>query len=346
MKYKPRWHCKTFAILLTLAMLFSIPIATEQAYGTEGSQLTGSVDLGDTSSGTITESNSDVSSGAPKDASLEASQGIDSDTPIQQRSTGEPVLLEATAKAYATAGYAYISIDLFGTTFTNEATNKEKWSLGGSSGLSINSISKTDSNALLQLSDNVEKGDTITVSAEAAALTDGSTLSDVSVTIHIPIAAVGTATATAGGKAIAVNLTQGGFADSSDKGNWTLDGTSAGGNSIATVAYQDVSNVTITLTNPIGTSDNYTLQANQSAFVNIMTKPFATPLDVTISGGATTPTFTEGYPQAGAMQSAGSRQVGVTISAQEAAYYDFVLLPDGATAPSPEQVRDGQDAYG
>lgn len=163
MKYKPRWHCKTLAILLTLAMLFSIPIATEQAYGTEGSQLTGAVDLGDTSSGTITESNSDVSSGAPKDASLEASQTIDSGT--------QP---EAPA-------------------------------------------SPTD----------------------------------------------------------------------------------------------------------------------------------ATPAEFGLFEADTTPpTFTEGYPKAGAMQLAGSRQVGVVINAQEAAYYDFVLLPDGAAAPSSEQVRDGQDASG
>ena len=318
-----RTYGKTLAIVLAVSMLLTGPVGVLEAHAEDGTPpAVESIDSG-TQGGSST--------ATPSDVPLGTSSVQDSGTPIQQHRAGGPILMAATATASATAGYAYISVDLSGTTFTDDAANKDNWSLGGDSGLPITSISKTDTNAFLQLDDYVEEGDTITVSAEAAALTDESTLTDVSVMIHIPIAAVGTATATVGGKTIAVNLTQGSFADSSNKGNWTLSGTSAGGNSIDAVAYQNGSNVTITLTNPIGASDNYTLQAKQNAFGNIMTKPFAAPLDVTInSGGATAPAFAEGYPKAGSMQMAGSRQVSVVINAQEAAYYDFVLLPDKA----------------
>lgn len=65
-------------------------------------------------------------------------------------------------------------------------------------------------------------------------------------------------------------------------------------------------------------------------------------------GGAdtTSPLFTAGYPREGSPQKDGSRQVSVVINSQEEAYHYFVLLPDGATAPSKEQVVAGQDGDG
>lgn len=44
----------------------------------------------------------------------------------------------------------------------------------------------------------------------------------------------------------------------------------------------------------------------------------------------TPPAFSPGYPRAGSLQTAGSRQVRVVIGSQEASYYSYVLLPDGA----------------
>ena len=60
----------------------------------------------------------------------------------------------------------------------------------------------------------------------------------------------------------------------------------------------------------------------------------------------TPPAFSAGYPKAGSPQMAGSRQVRVVIGAQEAAYYSFVLLQDGAASPTREQVAAGKDANG
>ncbi len=335
-----RTYRKTLAIVLAVSMLLTGPVGVLEAYAEDGTPpAVESIDSG-TQGGS-------GGSATPSDVPLGTSSVQDSGIPIQKHGVEGPTLMAATATASATAGYAYISVDLSGTTFTDDATNKDNWSLGGSSGLSITSISKTNNNAFLQLDDFVEEGNTITISAEAAALTDGSTLTDVSVTIHIPIAAAGTAVANADEKTIDIALTAGTFGNVTDTDLWILDGTSASGNPIDAVAYQNGSNVTITLTNPIGASDNYTLQAKQNAFGNIMTKPFTTPLDVTInSGGATAPAFAEGYPKAGSMQMAGSRQVSVAINAQVAAYYDFVLLPDSADAPSAAQVQDGKAANG
>lgn len=60
----------------------------------------------------------------------------------------------------------------------------------------------------------------------------------------------------------------------------------------------------------------------------------------------TPPAFTPGYPMPGSPQAAGSRQIRVVISAQEPAFYYFVVLTDGAAAPTKEQVAAGQDAGG
>lgn len=130
--------------------------------------------------------------------------------------------------------------------------------------------------------------------------------------------------------------------------------------------------VALLLTSPIGITQAYALEsepftvtgvqgellldASEDAETNkvldsgMPPEVLGSPTDMSSFGfglfteGITLPAFVEGYPKAGSMQMAGSRQVGVVINAQEAAYYDFVLLPDKAYAPSAEQVRDGTDA--
>ena len=74
----------------------------------------------------------------------------------------------------------------------------------------------------------------------------------------------------------------------------------------------------------------------------------ATPSDASLNNmllqDDAPPAFTSGYPKAGNMQSDGSRQLSVVISAQEPSYYHYVLLPDGDPAPDAQQVLDGLDA--
>lgn len=196
-----RTYGKTLAIILAFSMLLTGPIGMMEAHAEGGTPPA----VQRIDSGTQDDSGS---SATPSDVALGTSSVQDSGAPIQQRSAGGPTLMSAPATASATAGYAYISVDLSDTTFTEDAETTSNWSLDESSGLSITrvTINTSKNNAFLQLNDYVEEDDTITVSAEAAALTDRSTLTDVFVTIHIPIAAVGTATATVGGKTIAVNL--------------------------------------------------------------------------------------------------------------------------------------------
>ncbi|WP_197055545.1 S-layer homology domain-containing protein [Intestinimonas butyriciproducens] len=341
-------------------MLLTGPMGVLEAYAEDSTpSAVESVDSetqdGGVSSSTLEDSHSSGSA-TPSDMSLGTSSVQDSGAPIQQRSTGGPTQLAAsvTATVTATVGYNTVSVNLTGSeSFADasvvEVADNTTWLIEDSNLEEVEIISvsrQSDKNVRLTLLNLLQPG-TYTLFAAAAVFNpEAGGTQEFNVTVHTPVPAVGTAAATAGEKTIAVNLTQGGFADSSNKGNWTLGGTSAGGNPIHAVAYQNGSNVTITLTNLIDASDNYTLQAEPGAFANIMTMPFAAPLNVTISGGATAPAFAEGYPKAGSMQMAGSRQVSVVISAQEAAYYDFVLLSDGADAPSAEQVRDGKAADG
>lgn len=355
-----RTYGKTLAIVLAVSMLLTGPMGVLEAYAEDGTpSAVESVDSetqdGGVSSSTLEDSHSSGSA-TPSDMSLGTSSVQDSGAPIQQRSTGGPTQLAAsvTATVTATVGYNTVSVNLTGSeSFADasvvEVADNTTWLIEDSNLEEVEIISvsrQSDKNVRLTLLNLLQPG-TYTLFAAAAVFNpEAGGTQEFNVTVHTPVPAVGTAAATAGEKTIAVNLTQGGFADSSNKGNWTLGGTSAGGNPIHAVAYQNGSNVTITLTNLIDASDNYTLQAEPGAFANIMTMPFAAPLNVTISGGATAPAFAEGYPKAGSMQMAGSRQVSVVISAQEAAYYDFVLLSDGADAPSAEQVRDGKAADG
>jgi hypothetical protein len=60
----------------------------------------------------------------------------------------------------------------------------------------------------------------------------------------------------------------------------------------------------------------------------------------------TPPAFVEGKYPTNNPQMAGSRQISIYFTAQEPAYYHAVLLSDGASAPSKEQVAAGQDASG
>lgn len=66
------------------------------------------------------------------------------------------------------------------------------------------------------------------------------------------------------------------------------------------------------------------------------------PIDALAEAGASTPpSFVDGYPQHNP-QTAGSRRISMVINAQEAAYYYIVMLPDGADAPTKEQVAAGR----
>lgn len=70
-------------------------------------------------------------------------------------------------------------------------------------------------------------------------------------------------------------------------------------------------------------------------------------LEITTPPADTTPpAFEAGKFPTNNPQRAGSRQIYIYFTAQEPAYYHAVLLPDGATAPSKEQVAAGKDASG
>lgn len=66
----------------------------------------------------------------------------------------------------------------------------------------------------------------------------------------------------------------------------------------------------------------------------------------TTESDTTPPAFASGYPRAGAPQTVGTRQIRVVIGAQEPAYHTFIVLNNGAAAPTKSQVAAGLDADG
>lgn len=75
---------------------------------------------------------------------------------------------------------------------------------------------------------------------------------------------------------------------------------------------------------------------------------FSTTVSATEGSGepadTTPPAFAAGSPSQASGQTAGTRQVGVSIQAQEAVHYYYVALPNNAAAPSAAQVMAGHDA--
>jgi hypothetical protein len=71
----------------------------------------------------------------------------------------------------------------------------------------------------------------------------------------------------------------------------------------------------------------------------------AAPAGIGLFGDDTTPPAFDGNPTI-SPQSKGSRQIYILVKAQEEAYFNAVLLPDGANSPTKEQVIAGQDADG
>lgn len=71
----------------------------------------------------------------------------------------------------------------------------------------------------------------------------------------------------------------------------------------------------------------------------------AAPAGIGLFGDDTTPPAFDGNPII-SPQSKGSRQIDILVKAQEEAYFNAVLLPDGANSPTKEQVIAGQDADG
>ena len=71
----------------------------------------------------------------------------------------------------------------------------------------------------------------------------------------------------------------------------------------------------------------------------------AAPAGIGLFGDDTTPPAFDGNPII-SPQSKGSRQIYILVKAQEEAYFNAVLLPDGANSPTKEQVIAGQDADG
>lgn len=208
-------------------------------------------------------------------------------------------LLPATAKAVTAAGtasgtqgYNYISVNLSSGEFSDKSTVEDagNWTLnvtGGTLGIESVRMDSTKS-ILITLSGPIAAGYTLTVNADRAVFTAETDpfAAPLSVSIFVPTPAVGTATAAAGAKVIAVALSSGSFGPAvpvQDKTNWTLAGTSAAGNPIAAVTRVDATHATLTLTNNIALGDVYTLTASQNVFVNIAVAPFTNPLSVTVS---------------------------------------------------------------
>ncbi len=263
----------------------------------------------------------------------------------------------ATGTASGTQGYDYIQVNLSGTSQFSDAAavqNTANWILNVTGDArAITGVTRySETSARITLSGPIAAGHAFTLNATPVVFAAGTEpfAAPLSVTIHVPSPAEGTATAAAGTKNILVTLTNGSFTSAStvqNVGLWALGGASAAGNPIAGITYIDSTHATVTVTNNIGASDVYTITAQQPVFVNVMIAPFASPLSVTVSPPDTTPpAFAPGYPIMGSMQADGSRQVRVVIRAQEPAYYHFVLVPDGAPAPTSEQVKNGLDASG
>lgn len=85
------------------------------------------------------------------------------------------------------------------------------------------------------------------------------------------------------------------------------------------------------------------LRKIMSVFLTVFMMLGIMPVNTYAEGDTTPPAFVAGYPQDNP-QGAGSRRLNIVIKAQEPCFYSVVLLPDGAAAPSKEQVRDGCNA--
>ncbi len=202
----------------------------------------------------------------------------------------------ATGTATGTQGYNHISVNLSAGTFSADTTaveNITNWALNvtGDARTIASVIRNSATSVKIMLSAPIAAGNAFTLAALAPVFETGTEpfTTAIPVNIAVPIPAEGTATATAGTKDVSVTLTNlASFGSASAVQNisfWTLGGSSAAGNSIASVTYVDTKHATVTLTNNIGASDAYTITAGQSAFINIAIAPFASPLPVTISGG-------------------------------------------------------------
>ncbi len=88
---------------------------------------------------------------------------------------------------------------------------------------------------------------------------------------------------------------------------------------------------------PVLDADAPALDANSSAL-----DANSSALDADPPVDTTPPEFTAGYPLYN-LQQAGSRMLGIVISAQEEAYHYIVVLPDDAAAPNKSQVVAGTD---
>lgn len=87
------------------------------------------------------------------------------------------------------------------------------------------------------------------------------------------------------------------------------------------------------------------LRKIMSVFLTVFMMLGIMPVNTFAEGDTTPPAFVEGYPQDNP-QGAGSRRINIVIKAQEPCFYSVVMLPNGADAPSKEQVRDRRDADG
>lgn len=161
------------------------------------------------------------------------------------------------------------------------------------------------------------------------------------------VTAQGTAKAEAGTNKIYITLTEGKFAYQNAVGlisNWSLGGASASANPISYVQRNNDTHVSVHLTNLIMTSEEYTITALAAVF-NTEALPFSSPLQITVSPDVP-PSFPTGYPRGGkVMYEEGSRRLDVeTGLLSEPSYFYFVVVANGADAPSAEQIKAGQDS--
>ena len=197
----------------------------------------------------------------------------------------------AVSSVYGYVGYSSIFLNLALGTFSEtvgDVTNTGNWTLTG--GKTINSIQRqSDTSVNITLSSIIEPEDAFTLEANSEVFAEGvEPFTAIIVVIHAPTPVEGTATATAGTKDITVTVTSGVFSikgQVENENNWILGGTSAEDNPIVSVTWVDAYKATVTLTDNINVTDDYTIQITQGLLPNMVTAPFENPLQVDIKGG-------------------------------------------------------------
>jgi hypothetical protein len=139
----------------------------------------------------------------------------------------------------------------------------------------------------------------------------------------------------------------------------TTDGILALDGMVVTETHNDLSTTAVTFAD--GTADGYTTSPANGAALTVAehhghsvtvthTASSRTGttglLTVAAAADVTAPEFAAGYPKAGAAQAAGSRQVEILVQVNEAGTAYYVVVADGAAAPSAAQVMEGHDSTG